>query len=103
MKDYETSKKEMRKGQEILPEDQYRDRAEDKFEEKDTSSSIGAKGTPQPQAQEPSHEDEFSFESNTTKGSTSSQSDFRSDQFDNASFREPSTTIYAKNDEKVDL
>ena len=46
----------------------------------------------------------MSFDSVGSKSTTSGGSqNFRTDAFDNETFREPSTTLYAKNNEKVDL
>ena len=98
LKDYSTSKKDMKRGVEIVPEDNYRIRGEDKYVPKkdgpaSDSSSFGSKGG-----------------STSSTASTASTTisvggeSFGDDYHPEHGFRDASQTLYAKKgDKKVTL
>ena len=71
LKEYETSKKDLRNGRDVVPEERFRDKGEDDYAEGESGA-------------------DFSFESG---GNTSVES------IDQSFMREPSRTIYAKNND----
>ena len=90
LKDYATSKKDMKRGLEIVPEENYRIKGEDKY---DSSAGFGQKGA------------HLSKDLPSSSPMSDSSLSSLSDDFDDKmQFRESSQTLYAKaGDTKVDL
>lgn len=90
LKDYATSKKDMKRGVEIVPEENYRLRNEDFYEP--DQAKFGSKGS-------------GSIGSNSTNSSSNKlKSDLPDEYSEVHGFREPSQTLYARaGDKKVGL
>jgi len=98
LKDYATSKKDMKKGHEILPEENYRLRNEDIYQP--NTGSFGSKAKLAPD----SHIQTTDASSNGSISSKTSVSSEFPDDIHNGKFREASKTLYAKaGDTKVEL
>lgn len=97
MKDYATSKKDMKKGVEIVPEENYRLRAEDIYE---VTVSSGGSGS----LDHGLHFGSKGGATTTTGSSFGLESQMPDDIKQKSGFREASQTLYARHgDNKVDL